>query len=466
MLMKNLMIKNSDFRRNRRGVVLLITVVLLVILSSLGYVLSSRIAAHRHRVHYIIDYSSARYACDSAIKFALSLIVDVNAANLIARPNEPDFSDLFSLSEEEYREFREEWAAQKAEDARQKRLEEAEDRADERKKRRDAFSGIFGESKDSNDVNDVNEGDEFVFKTFESSGDMNDPNNLVIPGPYGPPWPLVTAPVNFEIGSATVRVEIEDENAKYPFGWVLLEDEDISREVEAGFETFCEWMDIDKSDIESLKVQAEDIQEVKEFKLEFKSIKIPETREQRKARIRKSRRQRRGFGRKGKRVRESDKKGSSSRPTLPASTHISDFARIFHSSMVDTGVLGRATVDSDDRKESALKYMGMWGSVKVNVNTAPRHVLEAAFVFGGDSEKIAEEIIVQRQKKPFKNIKELKNKLLRYSDSIRKCEEYITTVSRFFTVRVTARCGVSSVSAVIAVIKDGSEIKKIAVIGS
>ena len=88
------------------------------------------------------------------------------------------------------------------------------------------------------------------------------------------------------------------------------------------------------------------------------------------------------------------------------------------------------------------------------------------YFFGGDSEKIAEEIIVQRQKKPFKDIKELKNKLLRYSDSIRKSEEYITTVSRFFTVRVTARCGVSSVSAVIAVIKEDGEIVKVAVIGS
>ena len=49
--------------RNCRGIVLLVTLVLLVVLSTLGYTLTSRIAAQRHRNSYIIDYCKARYAC-------------------------------------------------------------------------------------------------------------------------------------------------------------------------------------------------------------------------------------------------------------------------------------------------------------------------------------------------------------------------------------------------------------------
>jgi type II secretory pathway component PulK len=108
--------------------------------------------------------------------------------------------------------------------------------------------------------------------------------------------------------------------------------------------------------------------------------------------------------------------------------------------------------------------MGMWGSMKVNINTAPRHVLEAAFIFGGDEVKIAEEIIQRRRIEPFADIQDLKTELLRYSDSIGRCENYITTVSRFFTIRVTAVSGVAKASSVIAITKDGAKVKRIAVI--
>jgi len=108
--------------------------------------------------------------------------------------------------------------------------------------------------------------------------------------------------------------------------------------------------------------------------------------------------------------------------------------------------------------------MGMWGSQKVNVNTAPRHVLEAAFIFGGNEVEIAEEIIQQRRQETFKNIEDLKKVLFRYSDSIDKCEKYITTVSGFFTIKITAVSGVAKASSIIAITKDGGKVKRIAVI--
>ncbi|MBA7673789.1 hypothetical protein ES703_81993 [subsurface metagenome] len=408
---------------NRPGIVLLVTLVLLVVLSTLGYTLSSRLAARRHRDRYIIDYSKARYGCDSAVKYALATLQDISEPVLIARPNEPDFSDLFILSEQEYEELLAEWAAQNAAPP----LPQGRD---------ESFN-------DSNDVNDIG-----------GVTDFNDPNSLTIRGPYGPPWPFVTKPIEFKIGSATIRIEIEDENAKYPIGWAILGDKKIQREALAGFETFCEWMDVSKVQIDSLKEELKEISKIKPFSVDFKPITKTERVVTKTTPRKKSSRARRTA-----RVRTTVKK-----TTIPVSRQTADFAKLFHSSLLDTELLARPTIISDSRKESALKYMGMWASSKVNINTAPRQVLEAAFVFGGDADKIAEGIIRRRRVRPFKDVKDLKKSLFRYSNSIEKCEKYITTVSRFFTIKVTAVSGVAEASAIMAIKKDGKKIERIAVI--
>ena len=92
------------------GIVLIVTLVLLVVLSTLMFTLSSRMSAQRHRDKYLIDYQAARYARDSAVKYALATLNDMNTPQLIERPNEPDFSDLFMLDEEQYQEFLAAWA--------------------------------------------------------------------------------------------------------------------------------------------------------------------------------------------------------------------------------------------------------------------------------------------------------------------------------------------------------------------
>ena len=424
-------IESSKNRKNRKGIVLLVTLVLLVVLATLGYTLSSRIAAQRHRQQYIIDYQTARYSCDSAVKYAIATFEDVNVLKLVARPNEPDFSDVFMLTDAEYDELLATWAAG------------------------ESFAGSVGpnDRADSNDSDDITSLEDLLAAAgVAGSKEINEPNSLTVRGPYGPPWPYVTEPARFEIGSASVTVEIEDENAKYPIGWAMLDDEQVKREADAGLETFCEWMDVNRGQIDSLKSQLKEVGEIKQFKLDFEPIKETETtKAETKARTRRSRRTRTS------RTRETQK-------TIPASVHISDFANLFHSSLIDTEALARPMVLSEERKESALKYMGLWASSKVNINTAPRHVLEAAFTFGGDADKIADEIIRRRRIEPFKDIEDLRQLLFRYSDSIEKCEKYITMRSSFFTIRVTAVSGVAKASAVVAITKDGRKIEKIAVI--
>lgn len=432
---------------SNRGIVLMVTLVLLVVLSTVGYALSGRLAAQRHRDHYIIDYQAARYGCDSAIKYALAVLEDMNNPRLISRPNEPDFSDLFWKSEEEYREYLADWAAkmQLGVSDMNQGLSDINDI--------NGVNNLFeangvGDINGFNDINKVND-----FNGVGSITDVNDVNFVVVRGPYGPAWPFVTEPVEFEIGSTTVRIEIEDENAKYPIGWAILADEDVLREAEAGLETFCEWMNVESEQVDALKEQLEEISEIKPFKLEFKPIKIVE----RRATATRSRsRTRRG------RRRVSQRR--TIRKTIPASVHVADFAKLFHSGLIDTDMLARPTIESESRNESALRYMGMWASSKVNINTAPRHVLEAAFTFGGDADKISEEIIQRRRIKPFDDVEELRKSLLSYSDSIERCAKYITTTSNFFTIRVTATSGVAKASAVIAITKEGKKMGKVAVL--
>lgn len=329
----------------------------------------------------------------------------------------PGLSDLFNLTDAEYEQYLSQWADANA-------LTEESYRDD---------------INDINDFNDVNNIGEIT--------DFNMPDSMIVRGPYGPPWPFMVEPVEFEIGSSTVTIEIEDENAKYPIGLALFAGAKIKRRSEASFETFCEWMDIDSFEIDSLKEQLQEIREIKPFSAKFEPVM---TTINVKGRIRRGRRKR--------------SKRSITKAAAPASAHITDFAKLFHSSLIDTELLARPTVISDQRQESALKYMGMWASGKVNINSAPRQVLEAVFVFGGDEVEIAEEIIQRRKIKPFKDIKDLTEALFGYSDSIGKCKSYITTVSNFFTIKVTAISGVAKTRSVIAIKKEKKKNIRIATI--
>jgi len=194
------------------GVVLLVTLVLLVALAALAYTVTSRVAAHRHRARYLIDHARARYARDSALRFSAT-VVEALDLSLISRPNEPDFSDLFRMSDAQ---------------------------VDELLGRHKASQEAAG-GRTPPGVADVHRAD-------PNGADANSPapredllagEEEFVPGPYGPPWPLVSQPIEFEIDAVQIRIEIEDENAKYPLGWMLLEEPALQRPANAGFETFC-----------------------------------------------------------------------------------------------------------------------------------------------------------------------------------------------------------------------------------
>ncbi len=422
-------------RQDCQGVILLITLVILVILTTLGYTLTVRVAARRHRDQYLIDYSIARHACASGLKYALASMKDLEV-QLISRPNEPDFSDVFALPEPQYQELLAQMALTTADG--------------------DFANVDFGEdltrAGDPNDLNDVDPN-----KALASN-----PKPPAIPGPYGAPWPLVTEPVEFEIGSAKVKIEVEDENAKYPLGWAMLEDENRKAEAAVGWITFCEWMGYTATEIDSLNADLAKVREVRPFQVEFKPVSEAVTPP---ASLRSR------TSRSSSTSSRTPARATVRRKTISVSDQITrqnkEFATLFHSSMIDADLLARPSIASDSRRESALKYLGLWATRHVNINTAPRHVLEAALAFGSiaDAPKIADAIIEQRKVKPVADVNELRRAILSYSDSIDDCKDFITTTSTVFTIRVTAVSGVAKATALAAVSKEGDKIEQIAVIG-
>jgi hypothetical protein len=457
-------------------VILMITLVILVVLATLGYTLTARVAARRHRDQYVIDYSQARYACASALKFAMTSVGSLEP-QLISRPNEPDFSDLFAMSEADYQEFLAKFARKaravdangsdgttKDEDMKVKPGADAKKKlADDAKKRRDTKAKVKRNAKvkKKQDANDVGYGN--------SVNDINDINDVdaksrTVPGPYGPPWPLVTEAMECEIGSAKVKIEVEDENAKYPLNWAMISDEQWKALAETGFATFCEWMGYTASDITDLRKDLGKIGEVRPYQLEIKTLpKAAEPPASLRSRV--------------SRTPEKTTPGAPARRTLtktatPASPaelleqQNADFAKLFHSSFIDADLLSRPSIASDTRSESAMKYLGLWVVKQVNINSAPRHVLEAALTFGSaaNAPKIATEIIRIRQTKPFADIDEVKKSIFQYSDAIDKCKEFLTTTSTVFTIRVTATSGVAKATIVAAVSKEGNKVKQIGIV--
>jgi hypothetical protein len=425
------------------GVVLLVTLVVLLVLATLGYNLTSRVAAQRHRDNYVIDYTNACYARDSALKYALATLQDLKSIELVSRPNEPDFSDLFALSEPDYRRFLEQ-AAEELVKNQPELFRGADDRLSSESqivKGLEEDQNIEGRL-DIYGASDVNN---------EYASGPNAIDLVKIRGPYGPPWPFVTEPVEFQIGPATVKIEIEDENAKYPVGWAVLVDEKVQREAEAALETFCEWMGFDSARIDSLKGQLKQVGSIRPFKVDFEPVtqRIP-------------------ISSGGAGARRRSPRPAYRTITVPPTEQLTkqarDISKLLHSSLIDTEMLAAPTIISEKRKESALKYMSLWGTTQVNINSAPRQVLEAAFTFGGDADSIAAEIIKQRREKPFTDIEELKKQLFRFSSEIEKCKSYITTASSMFAIHVTAASGVAKASAVIVVLKEGDKIERIAVV--
>ncbi len=442
---------------NRKGIALILTMAILVILATIVYSLSSRVSIYKRRQEYVINYQSARYACDSAMKYALTRIGKIEMP-LITREDSPDFSDLFALDPEQYDEMLETWA----EEQNQKILAEAEDSEDaEGKTKQDQENDAFIKMLAAN-AGDQNEGDSKTLQelaaSLQNDNGLVDANELTIPGPYGPEWPLVYEPIEFEIGNTKIEILFKDENAKFPLTLAVTNDQELTRPANDAVEILCEWMQMNAEEILALQEELEYMTDHKEFSLTMKPVTITEIMKPTVTPVAKS------TSRRSRTTATRRPMPKIKKTTRPAGGHISDFAKLLHSSMITTSKMEKPLPDMGDRLESPMKYLGIWGTSKVNINTAPRHVLEAVFAFGGDQRLIAHEIIEQRKVKPYTKVEDLEQMHYGYSDSIKKVKSYLTTKSTFITIEVRAVCGNAEASSVSLVEKQDLKITKIGMI--
>ena len=443
---------------NRPAMALLITIVILVVLTTVVYTTTSKMAMIRHRQQYIIDYQKARYACDSAMKSALEEMKETEI-KYIDRRHQPDFSDMFTTDQYELENYISEWLESESELPEEEEEEEFGPGSSSKYKewsqpyltlRSFEYDSLY----DEQDSGYEEEEEEFYI----------DPNKVVVPGPYGPPWPEVIEPEYFDIGGVEVIMTIEDENAKMPATWAVTTDSKVKRAASDGVENFCEWMQMDRESIEQLQDDLINIAKVKNFYPNMGDIVttkvVPSVSPRPTTRPSTSSSRRRTTSRRPTPTSRS----RVVKTTRPKSAHALDFARLLQSSAIDLDSLAVGVPDTGDRYESALKYLAIWGSQKININTAPRHVLEAAFMFGGDAEDIANEIIHLRKKEPIVSTDKLEGDLYGYAESIRKCQPYITTTSTFFTIKVTATSGKAKATLVALIKKDAKTTTKMAVV--
>lgn len=456
---------------------MIITIITLVVLSAMLYTLGSRLLRKSHRNQYIIDYQNARYACDSGAKYALAVIGDLNATP-ISRPNEPDFSDLYRMTQEEYDLILEEYKVQLSYDPNfvdSNMYGSGEDSSVKKESEKLSFAELLEFAKrtevsESNSYDANSEGanaqDANADLSWDSlSFDAEDGNafdNIYIRGPYGPRWPLVQEPIEFEIGTSKVVIEIEDENAKLPVTWALMKDEKYDRQAKVAVESFLQSMQMERFEIETLQKEFNRIQDIKSFSVDMNSPVITTTKDVPVQQSRRSRTARRR-SKQAELVAEQKKKVTEKTERSKV-LGLTDFSKISNSLLMYTSILEKPAIESLDRTESAYKYIGLWGDHQVNINTAPRNVLEAAFTFGGDEAAVADEIIRLRKIKPFTSIEELSKALYRYNDTIEKSKPFIITKSNVFTVRITAYSGTAKASVITAVLKDEKNVQNIVVI--
>ena len=432
------------------GFALLVTVIVLVVLASLTAGLATRLTMVKRRQQYMIEYQRTRYGLDSGIKFIISEM-PLSAFLYEPRQDKPDFSDLFWMDQDRYNQFITGWAETATDEQIESVLKADSAMVEEQLDTASLFgklASLFGGGSDS-------EPNEMEFDEDEQVYVVEiDPNDIQVPGPYGPPWPYAAEPIEMEIGSCDVTITIEDENAKMPLSWLVTKYEKTDKRSQYALERFGEWMLMGSDEIEELQTQCEGIFEKKEFRLNAGPIVTKKA-------SRTSKTSRASSRRTAARSRRAKKKTATTKTKMtikrrPAIAHTTDFAKLFHSSLLNRETLALSVIETEDRVENALKYLGIWGSQHVNVNTAPRHVLEAALTFSADDpEGLAEMIIEQRREKAFIKIDEIKKLGGLDTESFNKLRNYISTASTFFKVTVTSRIGNVRSRAVLTIVKEG-----------
>ncbi len=456
----------TDNLLNRRsqGFALLVTLLVLVVLAFLVAGLGTRLTMAKRRQQYMIEYQRARYGLDSGIKYILSEMPHLSFSTQ-SREDVPDFSDLFWMNRAEYDQSISAWAATATDEQLDSVLKEdatiSQTKSVDTAGLLDQLAALFGGGDDA--VPATADPNDFVIPEGQDVYVVEiDPNDIQVPGPYGPPWPYIVDPIEMDIGPCRVTITIEDENAKMPLSWLITTYPEDDPRGQYVLETFGEWMQMLPEEIKALKEQCDLIYQEKPFRLNAGPILVKKNtaaaRNSAASRFRASRRRTRPQSAAAKQTATEKR---------PAIAHTTDFAKLFHSSLLNRETLAEPIPDTGQRVESPLKYLGLWGSQRVNINTAPRHVLQAAFMQAltwDEAVTMADEVIAGRREKPFPKIDALKEIGLLDEQTFNKLKAYVTTRSTFFKITVTSTTGNARSDAVLTVVREGRQAENLMVL--
>lgn len=459
---------NKTTSVNSAGFILLVTMIVLVVLTTLAAGLSMHLSLANRRQQYRIEYQRSRYGVDSGLKYILSTLPTKNFTLTASRMEQPDFSDLFWMDEIEYAQFIAEWAETATDEQLESVLKEGASLTEpspfSTAETLSWLTSLFSGGSDGNalDTNIYDMDQQFYMVEL-------DPNNVVVPGPYGALWPNAIEPIHLEIGPCKVTITIEDENAKMPLSWFVTNSQEANKRAENAMKTFCEWMSWDSEQLKELESDIQDsmdkVYEKKMFKLNPSPVLLKTT-----STRTVSTPTRTSSTRRTSRTGPASTSRTVTQVTTkerPAVAHTTDFAKLFHSSLLNREFLARPLPDTGQRAESPLKYLSLWGAQRVNVNTAPRNVLEAAFSLAIDSFDLPEftqKVIEKRKEKPLASLDELAKLGGLDTETMNNLKNYLTTTSTFFQICVTSQSGNARSSAVATVVKEGKNVQQLVIL--
>jgi len=244
-------------------------------------------------------------------------------------------------------------------------------------------------------------------KTTEEIADPNDPNeqdDLTDPNRHGRDL-FLFAENTFQVGDVTVTIKIYDENAKYPVLWSL--GSPYSRTGRPDDKFIPELAKLLQSSSKTSGYAQGLVSELgSHLRLPAPEIIVSKARGS----------ARRRGGKDGS--TETEPGWTSRRRPLSVRKRIAQhderyqlmatFAEQWYQQIADNPEYRLLREPIIERPGNFMGYLGLWGHSRINLNTAPAEVIEAAFSEIGLTEEVTREIIDYREKKPLINIGQVK----------------------------------------------------------
>jgi len=284
---------------------------------------------------------------------------------------------------------------------------------------------------------------EYALNTLEEQGG-EDPNNLNDPNDLNDPNtsdefnldflenPFILAQKEIEVGDVKVTFEIQDENGKFPLLWYLRSPYSTNGNGSGAkqLDAFFKLMNIDREYGALVKKLANDI--VKDIALDYMELHL---------------------------VKNEHKKGQrrTSRRTRPRSTYSKKQAQKAkrYEDMALFGTQWRKRILEDDEmavlalpiNDEGLvlsDYLGVWGTFKINLFTAPAEVIESSFAELGVTHDMALSMVEYREENEIKTVLDFNNAPDVDATVISDLYKASIFKTENFSVYVKATCGNAS----------------------